>query len=91
VRLAGSPLCADQSFVKGPHLGMQFHIEMDPPTIAVWCASGAGEVAEALAGPRPQGVQDAATVQALTAERLPRMRAVTARVCQTHWADALQR
>ena len=89
VRLAGSPLCVDQAFCKGPHLGMQFHIEMDEPTIAVWCETGAGEVAEALSGPRPDGVQDAAKVDARTGERLPRMRRVTDAIYR-HWAEGLR-
>jgi len=88
VRLAGSPLCGNQAFCSGGHLGMQFHIEMDEPTIALWCESGAPEVAEALAGPRPEGVQDAATVHAATGERLPRMRRVTDRVYR-RWAAGL--
>jgi len=89
VQLASSPLCANQAFCKGPHLGMQFHVEMDEPTIAVWCESGSPEVAEALAGPRPGGVQAAAEVHARTSECLPRMRRVTDAIYH-HWAKGLK-
>ncbi|MBU3693503.1 MAG: type 1 glutamine amidotransferase [Rhodocyclaceae bacterium] len=89
-RLASSPLCTNQAFSRGPHIGMQFHVEMDEPTIDVWCRSGAGEVAEALAGPRPGGVQSADQVHLLTAERLPRMRTVTDRIYR-RWTSGLRR
>jgi GMP synthase-like glutamine amidotransferase len=89
-RLATSERCPNQAFAIGPHIAMQFHIEMDEPTIEAWYGSGAPEVAEALAGPRPQGIQTAEEVQALTPERLPRMRQLTDRIYR-HWAEGLAR
>jgi hypothetical protein len=77
-------------FAIGPSIGMQCHIEMDEPTISSWCESGAAEVAQALAGPKPGGVQDADTIQALTAERLPRMRGLTSRIYR-RWTEGLIR
>jgi len=88
--LASSGLCDNQMFAIGPSIGMQCHIEMDEPTLSTWCEGGVPEVAQALAGPRPGGVQDAATVHALTAERLPRMRQLTTRIYH-RWADGLPR
>jgi GMP synthase-like glutamine amidotransferase len=34
--LASSPACAHQAFAIGPHLGMQFHIEITPEKIDAW-------------------------------------------------------
>ncbi len=87
-RLASSDLCSNQMFAIGPSIGMQCHIEMDEPTIATWCETGTREVSQALAGPRPEGVQDAATVHALTSERLPRMRRLSNHIYQ-RWATGL--
>jgi len=42
--LARSQACAHQAYVLGPHIGMQFHIEMDEPTISHWCEEGEPEV-----------------------------------------------
>lgn len=87
-RLASSALCDNQMFAIGPSIGMQCHIEMDEPTLSTWCEGGAPEVAEALKGPRPGGVQTADQVHALTAERLPRMRKLTRHIYR-HWAENL--
>jgi GMP synthase-like glutamine amidotransferase len=35
-RLAGSAACANQAFAIGPHLAMQFHIEMDADKATEW-------------------------------------------------------
>jgi len=34
--IASSPACAHQAFAIGPHLGMQFHIEITPEKIDAW-------------------------------------------------------
>ena len=49
--LAKSEACAHQAYVLGPHIGMQFHIEMDEPTIASWCAEGEPEIGAARSKP----------------------------------------
>lgn len=36
VRLAGSPACPNQAWAYGPHLAMQFHIEINEDKIASW-------------------------------------------------------
>ena len=36
--LAGNAACARQAFALGPHLGMQFHIEVDAPKLQAWRA-----------------------------------------------------
>jgi len=35
-RLAGSAACPNQAWALGPHLAMQFHIEMDEPKVYNW-------------------------------------------------------
>lgn len=37
--LATSPSCPNQAYAIGPHLGMQFHVELDAAKLAVWAAS----------------------------------------------------
>jgi len=61
--LAASPACAHQAFAIGPHLGMQFHIEITPQKIAAWL-DHPGPV-------YPQAVRDGvSTVEAPEAMRL---------------------
>lgn len=58
-RIAGSAHCTNQAFVLGASIGMQFHIEIDAPTIHAWQAQSGSDV-DAL-GPLP-------SVQPLTAQ-----------------------
>jgi len=37
--LASSPACPHQAFALGPHLAMQFHVELDAAKLATWSAS----------------------------------------------------
>ena len=37
--LAASPACPHQAFALGPHLAMQFHVELDETKLALWSAS----------------------------------------------------
>ncbi len=54
VRILESAHCANQCFVRGPHLGMQCHVEMTPTMIAGWCVSGADEMAAVAHQPSVQ-------------------------------------
>jgi GMP synthase-like glutamine amidotransferase len=38
-RLASSPACPNQAFALGPHLAMQFHVELDDTKLRRWAAS----------------------------------------------------
>jgi GMP synthase (glutamine-hydrolysing) len=51
-RLASNDVCANQVFAIGPHLGMQFHIEVDAAKLGRWCSE-----APQSAAPRTPGVQ----------------------------------
>ena len=47
-RLAGSGACPNQAWAIGPHLAMQFHIEMDESKAHAWAADEDPKWAEAL-------------------------------------------
>jgi GMP synthase-like glutamine amidotransferase len=57
-RILGSPYCANQAFVLGPHLGMQCHVEMTTDLIRTWYAD-AGEEVRRHAGPSVQTSEQA--------------------------------
>jgi hypothetical protein len=60
--LATSAACANQAFVLGPHLGMQFHIEIDAPKLDRWLMEEDPQWAEARAS-HPASVQDEAGIR----------------------------
>ncbi len=72
-RLAHNAQCPNQAFGLGPHLGMQFHVEVDAPKLAAWAeeadAGGPGAEAHWHDGPqlRRGTVQHLAASQALAA------------------------
>ncbi|MHB8353870.1 MAG: type 1 glutamine amidotransferase [Burkholderiales bacterium] len=70
--IASSSACAHQAFALGPHLGLQFHVEMTEPYIRRWCMDGRREI-EACNGP---GVQPVATILQQMQVRLPLLHAV---------------
>ena len=73
--LARSEHCTNQAFVMGPHIGMQFHIEMDEATIADWCQGGEIEIRAALNKPDVHtAVNTTEQIQQLTPHALPFMR-----------------
>ncbi len=46
--LARSAVCAHQAFALGPHLAMQFHIEITPQKLAIWLGDLGTRVPEAM-------------------------------------------
>ncbi|TSE34975.1 type 1 glutamine amidotransferase [Tepidimonas charontis] len=66
--LATSPACAVQAFALGPHLGMQFHIEITPLKIENWLANP-GDVYPGAVLQHPASVQTPAAMRAATAVR----------------------
>lgn len=93
VRLAGSPACPNQAWALGPHLAMQFHIEMDERKTQSWVQEDDANWAAARS--KYQSVQDKDTILAgirphmlqhqSTAEHIYR-----AWLNNTLWADRLQ-
>ncbi len=88
--LACSDHCAHQAFVLGPHIGMQFHIEMDERTITEWCDSGGAEIASARQKPDIHpAVMTATSIQTMTTTALPHMR-TAARHLYQRWCMNLR-
>ena len=85
--LASSDCCAHQAFVLGPHIGMQFHIEMDENTITDWCDGGNAEITSARKKPDiHRAVMTANAIQMITPVALPRMR-TAARHLYRRWLN----
>lgn len=63
--IAHSPACAHQAFVLGPHLAMQFHIEITPRKMALWLQQPGTAYPAALQAGVPT-VQDPDTMHALS-------------------------
>ena len=85
--LASSDRCAHQAFVLGPHIGMQFHIEMDENTITDWCDGGNTEITAARNKPDiHRAVMTANAIQMITPVALPRMR-TAARHLYRRWLN----
>lgn len=71
-RIAGNATCANQAFAIGPHLGMQFHIEVDDEKLDRWAVDAAAEA------------QDEAAIRADTARFLRTSQQVADRI-YTRW------
>lgn len=86
LRLAGSEACANQAFAIGPHLAMQFHIELDEAKLAVWSADRDPEY---LAAQRehPRTVQSGETMRGIAPTLLPFARQIAHRI-YTRWLAA---
>ncbi|MEI8267823.1 MAG: type 1 glutamine amidotransferase [Betaproteobacteria bacterium] len=67
--LATSSACPHQAFAIGPHLGIQFHVEIDEAKLQRWLDDGDPAWAEALAQ-HAGSVQDKATILAHAKQRL---------------------
>ncbi|WP_284620393.1 type 1 glutamine amidotransferase [Aquabacterium humicola] len=70
VSLATSPACRHQAFALGPHLAMQFHVELDAAKLAAWSAAIGQAYVEAHAR-HPGCVQSVAAMHAQAATGLP--------------------
>jgi GMP synthase-like glutamine amidotransferase len=87
MRLASSAHCENQAFALGPHLGMQFHVEMTPQMIRTWAAAGADEIAAARSSP---AVQTSAEMETDLEPRTAELHAV-ARAVYDRWLQGLAR
>jgi len=84
-RILASAHCANQAFVRGPHLGMQCHVEMTDTMILSWCQQWAAEGV-----PPSASVQTPEQIQLDVDARIAAMRAVADRL-YTRWAAGLKR
>jgi GMP synthase (glutamine-hydrolysing) len=66
--LASSAACPHQAFAIGPHLALQFHLEIDEAKLRLWVAEQSGAWREAQAA--HASVQDAPTILAQCARQL---------------------
>lgn len=80
--LASSPACAHQAFAIGPHLGMQFHIEITPQKIATWLGQP-GEAYPLNVQRFPDSVQDPASMNAATQRHQAGSQALADRIYAT--------
>jgi GMP synthase-like glutamine amidotransferase len=83
-RLLQSAHCANQAFLRGPHLGMQCHVEMTSTMIESWCHHWAAEGVPASAS-----VQTPEQMQADMNARIAAMRVVADRL-YTRWTRDLK-
>lgn len=80
--LATSPACAHQAFALGPHLAMQFHIEITPAKIQAWLEQpGDAYVVKVLL--HRDSVQDPASMNAATPRHLAGSQALADRIYRT--------
>lgn len=85
-KLLSSAYCTQQAFVyQNKHLGLQCHIEMTLDMLAAWCETGAQELFTYQGFP---SVQNAATIQAESLDKLPRLNQI-AEHAYTRWIIAL--
>ncbi len=86
-RLFSSSYCANQMFVRGPHLAMQCHVEMTPEMITTWSTQWADEVAAVAEQP---SVQSPETMQGQIPQHLDAMRQLSKQL-YTVWIAGLAR
>ncbi|GAB4041559.1 MAG: hypothetical protein Fur0014_12900 [Rubrivivax sp.] len=72
--LAENAACPHQAFAIGPHLAMQFHVEVDAAKLAAWAPDAVPDPAH------PSTVQDRATLEAGTRRHLAAQQRLAARL-----------
>ena len=77
--LASSPACGHQAFAIGPHLGMQFHIEITPAKIDAWLKNPGTVYPQAVAQGLPT-VQAPGAMRASTAQHQSGSQALADRI-----------
>jgi GMP synthase-like glutamine amidotransferase len=88
--LASSPACPHQAFALGPHLAMQFHIELDAEKLTRWSADEGERYRTALAR-HPATVHDGERMRRDGVERLAGHQALAARIYARWLAAAASR
>lgn len=84
-RILQSAHCANQAFVRGPHLGLQCHVEMTETMIHSWCQQWTAENV-----PPSASVQTPAQMEADMEARITAMRVVADRL-YGRWIGGLRR
>ncbi|MEY4748792.1 MAG: hypothetical protein RIQ60_1006 [Pseudomonadota bacterium] len=84
--LAGNSVCAHQAFACGPHLALQFHVEVDAAKLDQWCREAGQLGPDLCAWP---SVQDEATMRADTLRHLANSQRLAARI-YTRWLALAQ-
>lgn len=87
--LAASPACPHQAFAIGPHLAMQFHIEITPRKIEDWLAQPGAAYPPALAA-HPHTVQSPAAMREATALHQTASEALAGRI-YSRWRSRWKR
>ncbi|MEO5733691.1 MAG: type 1 glutamine amidotransferase [Rubrivivax sp.] len=85
VALAGSAACPHQAFSIGPHLAMQFHVELDAEKLQRWTHDAS---AQAIGEPRYASVQRPEQMLAQAAQHLLRQQALADRIYRC-WIDGV--
>lgn len=68
--LSSSPSCPRQAFAIGPHMAMQFHVELDAPKLADWAGEAQGDPRLLRAQAQFDTVQGSASMLTAAPERL---------------------
>lgn len=94
VRLAGSRSCPNQAWAMGPHLAMQFHIEMDATKAYEWAEDE--DPAWAAARAQYDSVQDATDIKAGIMWHLSQHQATAEHIYRawlapTEWVDKIDK
>jgi GMP synthase-like glutamine amidotransferase len=87
VKLASSVACPHQAFAVGPHLAMQFHVELDADKLARWSMDEGGRYRAALL--QHPSVQSGAAMREGAARHLARQQALAACIYQRWWNGAM--
>lgn len=85
--LGSSPACAHQAFAIGPHLAMQFHVELDHEKLLRWAAEPEPSYEVAL-GRHPATVQSAGRMLDDAPRRLAGQQSLADRAYERWWAGA---
>jgi GMP synthase-like glutamine amidotransferase len=89
VRLAGSAACPNQAFALGPHLAMQFHLEIDDAKLRRWSLEDSASYREAQRA-HPASVQMGEAMRADAALHMAAHHARADRVYR-HWLQGASR
>ncbi|MDP2133114.1 MAG: type 1 glutamine amidotransferase [Sulfuritalea sp.] len=84
IRILHSAHCANQAFVRGPHLGLQCHVEMTETMIRSWCQQWDAEGVPASAS-----VQTPEQMEENMVARIAAMRVVADRL-YARWSEGLR-